>query len=217
MTALESARTRARPAGRTTRAGRLWLAGIGGAWALFSTPLVAGDWGAKWIEALSLAEPWRSLRDVVDEPYIVHGALGGLSFLAIGLALLPDLRRAGWGGTALAWLVLAGALVTPVSYLSTPVDAPTHALWGSEGPLLIVIGIVGVLAAITAGPRWPLWARILLGCTLPVLIAGLLATGYYPHGPLATLALEAVALIAAAPRATAPASAAADADEAHSG
>lgn len=185
-----------------SRGPRIWLAAAGGAWALLSTPLVAGDWGAAWVAHLSLTEPWRALRETVDDPYIVFGALGGLSFLAIGLALLPDLRRARWGGSLLAWSVIAGAVVTPVSYLSTPVDAPTHALWGSEGPLLILVGIFGIAAAVTAR-GWPGWARVLLAATLPVLIVGLLATGYYPHGCLATLGIEAVALIAGAPRASA--------------
>lgn len=179
---------------------RIWLAAAGGAWALLSTPLVAGDWGAAWVAELSLLEPWRALREAVDDPYIVFGALGGLSFLAIGLALLPDLRRARWGGSLLAWSVIAGAVVTPVSYLSTPAEAPTHVLWGSEGPLLILVGIFGVVAAVTAR-GWAGWVRVLLAATLPVLIAGLLATGYYPHGCLATLGIEAVALIIGAPRA----------------
>lgn len=199
MTIRERAPGRAEPTLRATRSARLWLAGLGGAWSLFSTPLVAGDWGATWVEALSVSEPWRGLRASVDDPYIVYGALGGLSFLAIGLALLPDLRRAGWGGSLLCWLVLAGAVVTPISYLSTLADAPTHALWGSEGPLLVAVGLAGVLAAITAGCRWPTWTRILLGCSLPVLIVGVLVTGYYPHGPLAALAIEAVAPILGAP------------------
>jgi hypothetical protein len=200
VTAVESAHPPAPSAVDRSRSVRLWLAGAGGAWALISSPLVAGDWGAQWIEALSRAEPWRSLRAAVAEPYIVYGALGGVAFLAIGVALWPALRRAGWGGRLLASLVLAGAVVTPLSYLGAPEGSPTHALWGSEGPLLVAIGIAGAITAATAPRRWPRWARLLLGCTLPVLVVGALATGYYPHGPLGTLALEAIALILAVPR-----------------
>ncbi|WP_306231825.1 hypothetical protein [Agrococcus beijingensis] len=181
-----------------SRRARLLLALAGGAWALFTLPLTAAEWSWPWVATVSRLEPWRALIGAVDEPYVVYGALTGLSFLAIGLALLPDLRRAGWGGALLAWAVLAGTIVSPVSYLSTPPGSPLHALWGSEGPLLVVIGLVGVLAAVTAR-GWPRGARILLGMTLAVLVAGMLAFGYYPHGPLIGLAIEAAALIALAP------------------
>lgn len=152
------------------RPGRIALAAAGGAWALVSLPLTAADWGAPWVGQLSRIDPWRSVRAAVDEPYILFGALAGLSFLAIGLALLPSLWRGGWGGRVLAALVLAGAVVTPASYLSTPEESPLHALWGSEGPLLVLVGLAGIAAAFTAR-GWPTWLRVLLGATLPVLIA----------------------------------------------
>ncbi|SDR90951.1 hypothetical protein [Agrococcus carbonis] len=185
------------------RPGRIALAAAGGAWALVSLPLTAADWGAPWVGQLSRIDPWRSVRAAVDEPYILFGALAGLSFLAIGLALLPSLWRGGWGGRVLAALVLAGAVVTPASYLSTPEESPLHALWGSEGPLLVLVGLAGIAAAFTAR-GWPTWLRVLLGATLPVLIAGVLATGYYPHGCLVALAIEAIVVVAAAPAAGVP-------------
>lgn len=175
---------------------RVWLALAGGAWALLSAPLVAADWGAPWIGALSRAEPWRSVRAGVDDPYVVFGALAGISFLAIGLALLPDLRRAGWGGVVMLVGVLAGTVVSPLSYLGTPESSPLHGLWGSEGPLLVAVGLSGVLAAITAR-RWPLRVRLLLGATLLVLVAGTLVLGYYPHGPLVALGIEAAVVVGA--------------------
>ena len=141
-------------------------------------------------------------REAVHDPYIVFGALAALSFLAIGLALLPDLRRAGWGGTVMAWLVIAGAPVTALSYLNTPKEAPLHVLWGAEAFVLIAVGLAGILAAVTAGSRWRLWVRIVLGLTLPVLVAGTLATGYWPHGPLVLLGVEAIVVILAAPKGT---------------
>ncbi|UOW01389.1 hypothetical protein [Agrococcus sp. SCSIO52902] len=182
------------------RRGRIALSLAGGLWALLLLPLTAADWGAPWVAALSRLEPWRALRGAVDDPYVVFGALTGVSFLAIGAALLPDLRRARWGGTVFAVTVLLGAIITPVSYLSTPPTAPLHVLWGAEGPLLVVIGLAGVLAAVSAR-RWRRWVRALLAVTLVVLVAGVLATGYYPHGPLIALSLEAAVLLAGAPRA----------------
>jgi hypothetical protein len=184
-----------------SRRARALLAVAGGAWALFTLPLTAAEWSWPWVATVSRLEPWRSLIGAVVEPYILYGALTGLSFLAIGLALLPDLRRAGWGGAVLVWAILAGTVVSPVSYLSTPAESPLHALWGSEGPLLVVIGLLGVLAAVTA-QGWPRGARILLGLTLIALVAGTLAFGYYPHGPLIALAIEAAALIVLAPART---------------
>ena len=179
------------------------LAIAGSLWALLTLPLVAFGWSWPAVDVVARAAPYVVLRDLVGaDAYIVYGALGALSFLAIGLALLPDLRRAGWGGTVFAWLIIAGAVVTTLSYLGTPEDSPLHPLWGSEGILLVLVGVGGVLAAITAGRRWALWTRILMGVTIVVLAAGVTALGYFPHGCLVTLGIEAVFLILWAPRGT---------------
>ncbi len=198
MAAASSAPERASVPDRS-RAARVWLALGGGAWALLTLPLVAAAWSWPWVEQVSRLQPWAAIRASVDEPYIVFGALAGVSFLAIGLALLPDLRRAGWGGVVLLVTVLAGSVVSPLSYLGTPPASPLHGLWGSEGPLLVGVGLAGVLAAITAR-RWPRPLRVLLGVTLLVLVAGTLALGYYPHGPLVALSLEAAAVVVGAHR-----------------
>lgn len=190
------------------RARRAGLALAGGAWALLTLPLVAIGWSWPWVDAVGRAEPYRSIRDALPgDAYAVGGSLAAIAFLAIGLALLPDLRRAGWGGRALAWLIIAGAAVSPLSYLGSPEESPLHALWGSEAYLLLAIGAAGVAAACTAGRSWPRWSRLLLAATPLVLVAGAAALGYYPHGCLAALAIEAAVLVLRAP-ADRPASAA---------
>ncbi|NHB84037.1 hypothetical protein G7085_03515 [Tessaracoccus sp. HDW20] len=60
------------------------------------------------------------MAEKAGDPYVVFGCLGAVSFLAIGLSLLPDMRRAGLGGRLFAWLILLGAGVTVISYLGTP-------------------------------------------------------------------------------------------------
>lgn len=184
-----------------SRPWRAVLAGLGGLWALAILPFPATEFGVPVWSWVFRYRAYFWAREAVHDPYIVFGALAALSFLAIGLALLPDLPRAGWGGAIMAWLVIAGAPVTALSYLNTPKEAPLHFLWGAEAFVLIAVGIAGVLAAVTAGSRWRLWVRIVLGLTLPLLVAGTLATGYWPHGPLVVLGLEAIAIILAAPRA----------------
>ncbi|WP_194397166.1 hypothetical protein [Microbacterium atlanticum] len=181
---------------------RVWravLAGAGGLWALLILPFPATEFGVTLWSWVFRYRAYFWAREGVHDPYIVFGALAAVSFLAIGLALLPDLRRAGWGGAVMAWLVILGAPVTALSYLNTPQEAPLHALWGAEAFVLIAVGLAGILAAVTAGPGWPLWVRMMLGLTLPVLVVGTLATGYWPHGPLVLLAVEAIAIILAAP------------------
>ncbi len=182
---------------------RAWRAGLalaGGAWAVLTLPLVAIGWSWPWIDALGHAEPYRSIGDALPgDPYTVGGSLAAVAFLAIGLALLPDLRHASGGGRALAWLVIAGAVVSPLSYLGSPEDSPLHVLWGSESYLLMAIGAAGVAAGCTAGRRWSRSSRLLLAATLLVLVAGAAAFGYYPHGCLAALSIEAAVLVLRAP------------------
>lgn len=182
-----------------SRPWRAVLAGLGGAWSLAILPFPATEFGVSLWRWVFHNRAYFWAREAVHDPYIVFGALAALSFLAIGLALLPDLRRAGWGGTVMAWLVIAGAPITALSYLNTPQEAPLHFLWGAEAFVLVAVGLAGILAAVTAGSRWRLWVRIVLGLTLPVLVVGTLATGYWPHGPLVLLGVEAIAVILAAP------------------
>lgn len=68
------------------------------------------------------------MASLVAEPYIVYGCLSALSFLLIGIAWWPDLRHAGWGGCLLGVRVLAGTVVSALSYLATPEDSPLHVL-----------------------------------------------------------------------------------------
>lgn len=99
----------------------------------------------------------------------------------------------------MGWLIVAGAPVAVFSYLGAPVASPLHPLWGTEFFALVAIGIAGGAAAWTAGHRWPIWSRVLLGCTIVVLALGALAFGYWPHGSLVFLSAEVVALILARP------------------
>jgi len=186
-----------------SRAWRVALAAVGGVWAAVTLPFPAsawGDWSWLWIDDVYDYPVYAQAAAAVGDPYVVFGALAGVSFLLIGLALLPDLDRAGWGGRALAWLVIAGGPVTVVSYLNAPEGAPLHAVWGSEGLLLLAVGLAGPVAAVTAKRPWRPWVRVLLAATLVVVILGVLAFGYWPHGCLVLLAAEAAAVILAAPR-----------------
>lgn len=187
---------------RTPAAGRpgrptlaTWLALGGAAWSLLTVPVVAAGWSWSVFDTITAAEPYRSLTDALDDPYVTVGALGGLSFLAIGLAVLLGLRPAGWGSTALAVVTLAGAVVCPVSYLGTPDDSPLHVFWGAEAWVLLAMAAAGVAAAVTAGPTWRRWARVLVGCTVLVLGVGMALAGYYPHGCLITFGVVVALLV----------------------
>ncbi|WP_019181976.1 hypothetical protein [Microbacterium yannicii] len=186
-----------------SRPWRIALAALGAAWALATVPLPLTVWNPGswlWFDDILDIPAYAAAAEWAGDPYIVFGALAGLSFLAIGLAFLPDLRRAGWGGKVMGWLIVTGAPLTVVSYINTRTDAPLHFLWGAEGYVLLAIGLSGLLAAFTAGNRWGSGTKTLLGLTLLFLILGMVTFGYYPHGSLVALGLEAVVVMAAAPR-----------------
>ncbi|WP_182906111.1 hypothetical protein [Microbispora sp. H13382] len=185
-----------------SRRWRLGLVALGGLWELLTLPLVAWDgWSWEWVAHVYRSAPYQAVSEAIGaDPYVVFGALGGLSFLAVGVALLPDMRRAGIGGRLFAWLIIATGVVSALSYLGTPVDSPLHPLWGAEIFALILVGIAGPFAAATAGTCWKRWTRILMAATILVLAAGLASLGYYPHGPLVSLAAGTALLIAHAPR-----------------
>ena len=190
-----------------SRPWRLALAVMGGVWAAVILPLPAsaeGDWSWLWITDIYEYPVYRAAREWASDPYIVFGALSAISFLMIGLALFPDLNRAGLGGRIMAWTTLAGAPMVVLSYLTAPATSPLHFLWGDDLFVLLAIGLSGMVAAWTAGRIWKAWVRVLLGATLAVLTLGVLAFGYWPHGSLIFLAVEAAAIIAAAPRDSTP-------------
>jgi hypothetical protein len=182
---------------------RLWralLAGLGGLWAALTLPLVATAFGsAQWVWVFDYPV-YVEARQWAGNPYAVFGALVSLSFLTIGIALAPDLRRARWGGLAMALLIMIGAPITALSYLNSSERAPLHFTWGWEFYVLVAVGLSGIAAAATAGRRWRVGVRVLLGMTLLILVAGTLLLGYWPHGSLVFLAVEAIVIIAFAPR-----------------
>ncbi len=183
-----------------SRPWRIVLAACGGVWAAVLLPLPATVWGVtQWAWVVDYpVYVWA--RQWAADTYITFGALSSLSFLAVGIALFPDLRRARWGGIVMAWLIILGAPMTALSYLNTPVTAPLHFLWGWEAYVLLGVGAGGIAAAATAGPRWGIGVRTILGLTFLFVVVGTIGLGYWPHGSLVVLALEAVAVIAAAPR-----------------
>ena len=81
------------------------LAVAGAVWALVTLPLVAQGWSWPAVDALAAAAPYRWVAGWVGDPYVVVGALGGLSFLAVGVALLVGLRPARWSGRLLVLVV----------------------------------------------------------------------------------------------------------------
>ena len=176
------------------------LVGLGGLWAAMTLPLTATAFGfTQWVWVFDYSV-YVEARQWAGNPYVVFGALASVSFLTIGIALLPDLRRARWGGAVMAGLIIVGAPLTALSYLNASERAPLHFVWGWEFLVLVAVGVSGVVAAVSAGRRWAIGVRILLGMTLVILAAGTLALGYWPHGSLVFLAVEAIAIIAAAPR-----------------
>lgn len=183
-----------------SRPWRIVLAALGGLWAALLLPLPATVWGVTQWAWLFDQPMYVWARQWAADPYITFGALSSLSFLAVGAALFADLQRARWGGIVMAWLIIVGAPLTALSYLNTAVAAPLHFLWGWEAYALLGVGVGGIAAAATAGPRWGIGVRTVLGMTFLILVVGTIALGYWPHGSLVVLALEAVGVIAAAPR-----------------
>ena len=176
------------------------LAGFGGLWAGLTLPLTATAFGSQqwaWVFDYPI---YVAARQWASNPYEVFGALAAFAFLAIGIALFPDLRRAGWAGAVMVWLIIVGAPITALSYMNASERAPLHFIWGAEFFVLVAVGLSGVPAALTAGRRWRMAVRILIGMTLVVLALGTLVFGYWPHGSLVLLAVEAMVIIAAAPR-----------------
>ncbi len=137
--------------------------------------------------------------------YLVFGSAASASFLLIWFATGPAFAALGAGGRVLGWLVLAAAPITLLSYLNHPPDAPWHLLWGAEAFALLAIGVCALVVAATVRRDIgvPVWERVLLAATLPIVVGFTFLLTYWPHGSLVGLALQAAALAAWAPRADA--------------
>ena len=179
-------------------------------WALVLLPPQLAAWSGAgapaWSRGLDSLPVYdglrRSLASVgLGDSYAVFGAAASASFVLIWWATGPTFARLGWNGRVLGWLVLGSAPITVLSYLNHPTDAPLHALWGAEGFALLLIGLWAVFAG--AAPRAsgiPIWERALIASTLAVILLATLAFGYWPHGTLIGLGVEAAVLAAWAPR-----------------
>lgn len=177
------------------------------AWAFFLLPPQQAVWSGAgapaWQIALDDSPVYDALRDGLHaaglrDDYLVFGAASALSFALIWFATGPAFAPFGWSGRVLGWIVLAGAPITVLSYANHPVDAPLHALWGAEGVALLAVGVWALVAAVLA-PRdgsAPLWERLLLAATLPVVVGSTVLFGYWPHGSLIGLGLVAAAFAA---------------------
>lgn len=179
------------------------LALLGSLWAAFLLPpqVVAWDGEAApaWGERLADAAPYGWIRQAgggVDD-YVLFGALVAPSFLLIGLALLPVGRVAGRWTTALAWLTLLGAPAVLVSYPASGWEGPWSVLWGLEIPLLLAMGLCGIVAGVRAyrRRRLPGWACFLLGATVLVLGVSTGVFTYFPHGSLVGYGIEVAVLV----------------------
>ncbi|MBM7830408.1 TM2 domain-containing membrane protein YozV [Agromyces cerinus] len=185
---------------------------LAAAWALFLLPPQQAIWSGvhtpDWLDALDGLPVYDGIRSWLHgaglhDLYLVFGAAASVSFVLVWIATGPALAALGWSGRVLGWLVLAAGVITLMSYLNHPVDAPLHAIWGGELFVLAAIGVWAVVAAVVAprGVGIPAWERWLLGATLPILVGATVLLTYWPHGSLVGLALEAAALAAWAPRA----------------
>jgi hypothetical protein len=130
--------------------------------------------------------------------YLVFGAAVSISFVLLWFATGPVLATLGAPGRVLGVLLLVGAPITALSYANHAADAPLHFLWGAEALLLLAVGLWALVVAIAPrrGSTVPLWERVLLGTTLPILVASTLVFTYWPHGTLIGLGLEACAIAA---------------------
>ena len=193
------------------------LALIAAAWAFVLLPpqqhAFSGAYAMPgWLFALNRLSPYDSVREWLvangqSDFYLVFGAAASASFLLIWIATGPVFAALGWSGRVLGGLVLVGAPVTLLSYLNHPSDAPLRVLWGAEAFVLIAIGLWAAVVAFAAprGAGVPTWERVVLAATLPILVLATLPSGYYPHGTLVGLGLEAAVLAAWGVRADAPA------------
>ena len=183
------------------------VAGLAGAWALFLLPpqLLAWYDAPRWAIVMDSSAFYRSVHRLVDglgldDDYLVFGSAISISMLMLWWSTGPVMAWLGWMGRLFSAILLVLAPLTLVSYLNHGDSAPLHFLWGSEGLVLIVLGLAGILAAFTRAPQVRAWQRALLAATLPIEVAFTVLLAYWPHGTVVGLALQACVLAAFAPR-----------------
>lgn len=184
-------------------------------WALFLLPPQQAAWSGphspRWLRVLDDLPVYDGIRDWLRglgeyDFYLVFGTAVAPSFLLIWLATGPSFAALGRSGRVLGWATLLGAPVTLLSYLNHASNAPLRFMWGTEFLVLVFIGVCASVAAITARRHGiPLWERVLVGSTLPILVISTFALSYWPHGTLIGYAAEAAVLAGWGTRATAAA------------
>ncbi|RXZ49831.1 hypothetical protein [Agromyces binzhouensis] len=202
---------------RPSRSVAVTAALLAAAWAFVLLPPQQHAWSGgyampRWLFVLDRLPPYDAVRGwlvSVGQPdfYLVFGAAASVSFALAWFATGPAFAALGWAGRVLGWLVLAGAAVTLLSYLNHADGAPLRVLWGAEALVIMAIGLWALVVAFLAprGAGIPVWERVLLGATLPVLVGATALFTYWPHGTLIGFGLEAAALAAWGARPDSPA------------
>lgn len=175
-------------------------------WSAVVLPPAVVAWDGRnapaWALQLAGGRPYSWMRAIGNDlgapgDYVLFGVLVAPAFLLIGVSLLSRARIAGRWTAVLAWLTLLGAPVVTLSYVAYSLPPPWHAMWGMEIPLLVAMGICGVVAGVAAYVchRLPLWWSALLAATIGVLTVSTVLFTYFPHGSLIGFGLE-VAILA---------------------
>ena len=202
---------RARMRAHPSRPWSVGLALLAAVWAFVVLPPPQAAWSGAdsppWLAALDSQPVYDGIRlwlasMGLHDFYLVFGAAASVSFLLLWFATGPTFIALGWSGRVLSLLLLAAAPLTMLSYLNHATDAPMRVLWGAEGVALLAICLWAMVVALAA-PRdvAPVWERLVLAATLPVVVGATILLTYWPHGSLVGLGLEAAALAAWAPRA----------------
>jgi hypothetical protein len=187
------------------------IALLAAAWAFFLLPPQQAAWSGAdspaWLAALDSQPVYDGIRlwlasMGLHDAYLVFGAAASVSFLLLWFATGPTLLALGWAGRVLSLLLLISTAVTLLSYLNHPTDAPLHLFWGAEAVALLAICLWAMFLALAA-PRGvaPVWERLVLAATLPIVVGATILFTYWPHGSLIGLGVEAAVLAAWAPRA----------------